>query len=106
MTTETPLRVIIIGSGPSGLFLAHCLDKTDVDFVILEKRKDVIEASGASIGMWPQSARIFQQLGLLEEMEKVSSLMIGSSHLNPDGSELVAEKPLFEMIRKAHGYDF
>lgn len=34
-------KIIIIGGSIAALMLAHCLDKASIDFVVLEKRKEV-----------------------------------------------------------------
>jgi hypothetical protein len=45
-----PFRAIIVGGGPSGLALAHCLHAAKIDYVVLEKRKAIVEFSGAGLG--------------------------------------------------------
>jgi 2-polyprenyl-6-methoxyphenol hydroxylase-like FAD-dependent oxidoreductase len=43
-------RAIIVGGGPSGLALAHCLHAAKIDYVVLERRKEIVEFSGAGLG--------------------------------------------------------
>ncbi|THC93389.1 hypothetical protein EYZ11_007146 [Aspergillus tanneri] len=59
-----PFKVIIIGGSIAGLTLAHCLDKAGIDYVVLEKRKEVTPQEGASILILPHGGRILDQLGI------------------------------------------
>jgi 2-polyprenyl-6-methoxyphenol hydroxylase-like FAD-dependent oxidoreductase len=95
------MKVIIAGSGPAGLVLAHCLLKAGIDdFVILERRKNPIDETGAGLGLWPHTVRILDQLGLLDEARKrVPEVkdMKRSVHLDPKGG-IISESELFRMI--------
>ena len=44
-------RVIIAGAGISGLTLANALQRTGIDFILLEGRNEIAPQVGASIGM-------------------------------------------------------
>jgi 2-polyprenyl-6-methoxyphenol hydroxylase-like FAD-dependent oxidoreductase len=92
------MRVIIVGSGPAGLSLAHCLLKAGIDdFVVLEQRSNPVDELGTGLGLWPHTVRILDQLGLLEEARKLVLEMKTNVHLGPKG-ELIAEGDLFIMI--------
>jgi len=71
MSAFPGFKVIIVGGGPVGLAAGHCLDKAGIDFVILERRADPDLNGGASIALWPQSARILDQIGLLDEAKQL-----------------------------------
>jgi cation diffusion facilitator CzcD-associated flavoprotein CzcO len=45
-----PFRAIIVGGGPAGLAMGHCLDAAKIDYVILERREAIVEPSGAGLG--------------------------------------------------------
>jgi 2-polyprenyl-6-methoxyphenol hydroxylase-like FAD-dependent oxidoreductase len=62
-------KVIIAGGGPAGLVAAHALHLAGIDFVVLERRDSVIDASGASVVLSPPSMRILSQFGLREKLE-------------------------------------
>jgi 2-polyprenyl-6-methoxyphenol hydroxylase-like FAD-dependent oxidoreductase len=64
-------KVIIIGGGPVGLSTAHALSKAGIDFVVLERRKAIVEDMGASLVLSPQSLRIMGHLGLLENFRDI-----------------------------------
>lgn len=100
------MRIIITGAGPAGLAMGHCLLRAGIDdFVILERRETVIEATGAGLGLWPHSIRIMDQLGLLDEMKKAVPEMDMSVVLGPRG-ELLAENPMFARVTENHGHPF
>ena len=63
----SPFKVIIVGGGPNGITAAHALHHAGIDFVVLERRQDVFEDTGASLVLSPQNLRIFHQLGILDQ---------------------------------------
>ncbi|KAK0667040.1 hypothetical protein QBC41DRAFT_396714 [Cercophora samala] len=85
MTATTPLKVIIIGGGPIGLTLAQILTSAGVDFTILERRSTVTPEEGAGIAIGPTSFRLYDQLGLLPQMEQISTPIPHKHVLQRDG---------------------
>lgn len=67
---STDFKVIIVGGSVAGLTLAHCLEKLDISFQVLERNDDISPELGASIGILPNGARILDQLGLFKAVEK------------------------------------
>ncbi|CAI4213536.1 unnamed protein product [Parascedosporium putredinis] len=105
---STVMRVIIIGAGPAGLALGHALTQAGIDdFVILERRQKVVEATGAGLGLWPHAVRILDQLGngLFEAAEKIVPKMKKSVRLGNEGG-LVLATDLFAHVEENHGYAF
>jgi 2-polyprenyl-6-methoxyphenol hydroxylase-like FAD-dependent oxidoreductase len=66
------LKVIIIGGGPVGLTTAHALAKAGIDFVVLERRPNIVEDMGASIVLSPQTLRVMGHLDLLDSLREIS----------------------------------
>ncbi|OAL56022.1 FAD-binding domain-containing protein [Pyrenochaeta sp. DS3sAY3a] len=66
-------KIIIAGGSIAGLTLANMLQKTNIDFVVLEAYPDIAPQVGASIGLHPYGLRIFDQLGLYGQLEKLVS---------------------------------
>ncbi|KAL2856111.1 hypothetical protein BJX68DRAFT_263606 [Aspergillus pseudodeflectus] len=95
-------RVIIVGGSIAGLTLAHCLDRAQIDYVILERRAEVAPQEGASLGIMPNGARILQQLGLYSELEELIH-PLKEAHLNyPDGFSYTSQYP--RLLRERFGY--
>lgn len=107
MTTTKPFHIVIAGGGPTGLCLAHALLKADISFTILERRPEIVEFTGAALGVWPHNVRVLDQFGLLDGARKISSSMDTGKmyHFYPDGRQMY-EVELFRMITEAHGHEF
>lgn len=58
-----PCKLIIVGGSVAGLSLANMLEQAGLDFIILEAYKDIAPQVGASIAIYPQFARILDQIG-------------------------------------------
>lgn len=91
-------KAIVVGAGPVGLVLAHALQVTGIDYVLVEQRSEVPPETAFGIFLWPQIIRIFHQMGLLEALEKISQPMNGSLHQNPKG-ELLAQEEGYAMLK-------
>ncbi|CAG8255250.1 unnamed protein product [Penicillium olsonii] len=68
-----PFRVIIVGGSVSGLALANMLEQYDIDFIVLEKHESIAPQLGAGYAMLPHGARILDQLGCYDALEKLSA---------------------------------
>ncbi|KAH6869793.1 hypothetical protein B0T10DRAFT_593155, partial [Thelonectria olida] len=69
---QTDFRVVIAGGGVAGLTLANALEQAGIDYVLLERRDTIAPQVGASIGILPNGCRILDQLGLLDELFKMT----------------------------------
>jgi 2-polyprenyl-6-methoxyphenol hydroxylase-like FAD-dependent oxidoreductase len=85
MATESPFKVIIVGGSIAGLTLAHCLSKAGIDYIVLEKRKQIAPQEGASIGILPHGGQILQQLGLFSLIEEQIEPLHTAHQCFPDG---------------------
>lgn len=65
---EKKFRVIIVGGSVAGLTLAHCLGKSNIEYVVLESNCDIAPEVGASIGILTNGARILDQLGIFDDI--------------------------------------
>ncbi|KAK3303650.1 uncharacterized protein B0T15DRAFT_540893 [Chaetomium strumarium] len=98
------MRVIIVGSGLSGLIMGHCLLRAGVDdFVILERRPDPVERSGSVIGLFPHTFRVLDQLDLLDEIRKLSPPLHHWLHLDPRG-RTIYDGGFFDCLQTNHGH--
>ncbi|PVH89546.1 BcBOA8 protein [Cadophora sp. DSE1049] len=97
------LRVVIVGGSIAGLTLAHCLHHNDIDFVVLEARKEIAPQVGASIVILPNGARILDQLGLFQDIAAVvEPLRLGRTWTA--GGRLIYENDGPLLIEKRTGY--
>ncbi|PYH49774.1 FAD-dependent oxidoreductase, partial [Aspergillus saccharolyticus JOP 1030-1] len=107
------LHVIIVGASASGLTLAHCLSSAGVDFTVLEARTSQI-SHGAGLVIQPNGARILDQLGLYDEVQRQAERIASHSTcfdngrllLNVDTRFLTSRRnrtgyPLFIISRQA-----
>lgn len=67
VNNEAPFRVIVVGAGVAGLTASHGLQRAGIDHVILEKG-EVAPPEGASISIYPQGARVLDQIGCLDSV--------------------------------------
>ncbi|KAI8933146.1 hypothetical protein NX059_009787 [Plenodomus lindquistii] len=61
-------RILIAGGSVAGLTLANILQKIGIDFLVLEKYKNIAPDVGASIGILPSGFRILDQIGCHEAL--------------------------------------
>lgn len=61
-------KVVIVGAGPIGLTAAQALNKAGIDYVVLERRDEVVIDIGATIIVSQGTLRTMSQLGLLDSM--------------------------------------
>ncbi|KAI3327485.1 hypothetical protein F4824DRAFT_484670 [Ustulina deusta] len=94
-------RVIIVSAGPVGLCLAHALSLAYIDFVIPEQRSSIVFQGGAGILLWPHSARLLDQLGMLEYVQELSSALHSKAELLANG-HIIASYPIWEKIERKH----
>ncbi|GFG08484.1 FAD-dependent urate hydroxylase [Aspergillus udagawae] len=93
MTTKSPFKVIIVGGSIAGLTLAHCLSKAGVDYIVLEKRKEIAPQQGASISIFPHGGRILQQLGIFYLVEEQIEPLHTAHQCFPDGFTHTTKAP-------------
>ncbi|KYK60561.1 cytochrome P450 monooxygenase [Drechmeria coniospora] len=95
-------KVLIVGGSVAGLTLAHCLEKLDIRYEILEKHDEIAPQVGASVGIMPNGALILDQLGLFDDIESVIEPLEMAKIRYPDGFYFKSEYPL--TMRAYFGY--
>lgn len=98
MTKPNLFKVIIIGCGPIGLIAAHALHAAGIEFVLLERRTQIVEEIGASIIVWPHTLRVLHQLGLLEKALDIGDELTHHLTFTADGHAFSAGRR-WERIR-------
>ncbi|PLB55512.1 monooxygenase [Aspergillus steynii IBT 23096] len=95
-------HVVIVGGSIAGLTLAHCLQRANISHVVLEKGKEIAPQLGASVAIFANGARILQQLGIYEDIEREIE-PIGLVHaIYPDGFYYNTRYP--DDLTKRFGY--
>lgn len=102
MTEAPSFKVIIVGGAVAGLTLAHCLDQAGIDYILLEKHPEIHAQIGASIGIMPNGARILEQLGLFDAVERLCQRFNHVHHCFPDGFTLSSNAPTMVTERDDH----
>ncbi|KAL4957403.1 FAD/NAD(P)-binding domain-containing protein [Aspergillus filifer] len=100
------LRVIIIGAGPIGLFLAHALTLANIDYIILERHPSVLSDYGQIIFTWPQSVRLLDQIGLFEKAQKVAIPLRAKKRIYGVSGEVLTTSRFWKDMEGNHGYPF
>ncbi|EXF81329.1 FAD binding domain-containing protein [Colletotrichum fioriniae PJ7] len=95
-----PFKVIIVGGGPSGITAAHALHHAGIDFVVLERRTNIVEDLGASLVLGAQSLRVFHQFGILDSLMEIGGKLYENKGFTVDGHAFKHAETL--AILKAH----
>jgi FAD dependent monooxygenase len=86
-------KVLIIGGSVAGLTLAHCLEKLEISYEILEQHEEISPQVGASISIMPNGALILDQLGIFEAIEKETEPLELARIRFPDGFSFHSHYP-------------
>ncbi|KAJ4324542.1 hypothetical protein N0V84_003821 [Fusarium piperis] len=98
----TSFKVIIVGGGPVGLVAAHVLYKAGIDFVVLERRQNVVLDLGAALVLAPHSMRVMHQLGLYEKLIEIGGELLNTKGFLLDGYQFKTGTEL-QLLRQNHG---
>ncbi|KAJ1326171.1 FAD dependent monooxygenase [Microdochium nivale] len=99
----TAFKVIIVGGGPVGLLTAHALHKADIDFILLERRNTCQTAQGSSIGLFPPTLRVLDQLGLYDAIMETNHKLVHKYVVTEEG-KLFADMEIGTWIEECHGH--
>ncbi|KAF9122974.1 hypothetical protein BGW39_009371 [Mortierella sp. 14UC] len=95
------LRVLIVGGGIGGLMLGLMLERASIDYVILERSSEM-RPLGSAIALNGTVLRVFEQLGMLEDLYKISKLS-GRLHLVKEDTVTQGHVDL-EHFHERYGY--
>jgi 2-polyprenyl-6-methoxyphenol hydroxylase-like FAD-dependent oxidoreductase len=94
------LRVIIVGAGPVGLYLAHALSRANIDYVVLEQYGSVLRYQGAGVLLYPQTLRLLDQIGIYEKAEKNFIRNHTQTDLLTSNGRIIKSSPLWSRLAK------
>ncbi|KAH7025310.1 uncharacterized protein B0I36DRAFT_417621 [Microdochium trichocladiopsis] len=97
-------RVIIIGAGLVGLTAAHILYQAGIDFVVLEKHETIVPTVGSVMTIWPQTSRVFQQLGRDEVLSPHLESLQSSMVISAEDAQQLDDANLPGSMEKNHGW--
>ena len=98
--TQAMFSVIIVGAGITGLVLANMLKKLGIESTLLEAHAEIEHPMGASFGIWPNAARIFDQLGCWEEILNAGKPIKVNNVRCPDGQILMSNDISRTMVER------
>ncbi|KAF9114063.1 hypothetical protein BGX27_000194 [Mortierella sp. AM989] len=92
---------MIVGAGFGGLLLAVLLEQINIPYHIFERAKE-LRPLGSVMTMGANMLPVFEQLGLLEEVMKISNINKTVKLYNPDMSEMATQDMSF--LKESLGY--
>ncbi|KAL3488002.1 hypothetical protein BJX62DRAFT_227636 [Aspergillus germanicus] len=95
--SSTNMKVTIVGAGLGGLACAIACRRENLNVVVLERSAEPRE-SGAGIQIPPNGARILQQLGVLEKLLEVGSIVQHVDFRRYDDGRLLRSMPFGDGI--------
>jgi 2-polyprenyl-6-methoxyphenol hydroxylase-like FAD-dependent oxidoreductase len=102
MSTSSNFKVIVVGGGPVGLTAAHALTQAGIDFVLLERRQEVVIDAGSNLVLSPVGLRTLAQLGIQKEIYAVSSPLSRVDRIDHNGKN-IGDVEFFKQMEKNTG---
>ncbi|KAI8346519.1 hypothetical protein B0O80DRAFT_503426 [Mortierella sp. GBAus27b] len=103
MEETKPVQVMIVGAGLGGVMLAILLERLNIPYLVFERSSEV-RPLGSAMVFGANILPVFEQLGLLEEVRKISLPCLGMDIYNAK-IEKVANVDV-NQYRARSGYDF
>ncbi|PYH44830.1 FAD-dependent oxidoreductase [Aspergillus saccharolyticus JOP 1030-1] len=100
---QSKFRVVIVGGSIAGLTLAHGLLRNNIDFVVLESRDDIAPQVGASISINPNGSRIFDQIGVFDEIRDLVE-PLRQEEIWSDSGKLITRSVDLRLVSERLGY--
>ncbi|RMJ09247.1 hypothetical protein CDV36_011123 [Fusarium kuroshium] len=98
----TNFKVIVVGGGPVGLVAAHVLYKAGIDFIVLERRQNVVLDLGAALVLAPHNMRVMHQLGLYEKLVEIGEELLNTKGFLLNGHQFKTSSEL-QLLKQNHG---
>jgi len=94
-------KVVIVGASIAGLSLANMLEQLGIDFVLLEAYYDIAPQVGASIGIYPNFARLLDQIGCYDALRSLLDETVNQSYYrNPRGEAIFSFRGLSDCLER------
>lgn len=72
MPQSTHAKVLIAGGSIAGLTLANAFERVGIEYILLERWHEIAPDVGASIVIFPNGARILDQLGCYNAVQALN----------------------------------
>ncbi|KAG0050431.1 hypothetical protein BGZ83_004807 [Gryganskiella cystojenkinii] len=90
------IKALIVGGGIAGLALAIMMDLAGIEYEILERTTGEEPPMGAAIALGPPVLRLMEQMGLLEDIKRVSKPFAGLTIVDAESKKLARVEGLEE----------
>ncbi|KAF9919339.1 hypothetical protein BX616_007063 [Lobosporangium transversale] len=100
---SSQLRVLIVGAGLGGLTLGLLLEQAGIPFIILEKHAGELIPLGSSISLNQSIQPLFEQLGMLPELEAISKPISSMTFLKESMTK-IGSIDLYSDSKSRYGY--
>lgn len=100
--SPTTFKVIVVGGGPVGLTAAHALDKAGIDFLLLERRPEVVIDAGSNLVLAPTGIRALASLGIEGAINSSSSPLGRIDRVDHNGHN-IGHSEIFTQLAKNTG---
>ncbi|KAG0305562.1 hypothetical protein BGZ98_003939 [Dissophora globulifera] len=100
---SSPPRVIIVGAGISGVFLAILLERANIPYQIFE-RASAVKQLGAVMSLNVNILPVFEQLGLYDDLMNISFTSPGMNIYGENMKKIAYRGN--ETLKETIGYDF
>lgn len=95
-------KVIVVGGSISGLALANMLEQYGIDYVVLEKHDVIAPQLGAGFAILPNGARVLEQLGCYEALEKNNEPVNSLENYDEHGTLLGSQPDMGDWMQQSY----
>ncbi|KAB8293741.1 hypothetical protein EYC80_009226 [Monilinia laxa] len=103
---NSKFRVIIVGAGPVGLYLAHALSLASIPFIVLEQQSSITNTGGQLIFTWPQTVRLLDQIGLYTDVQKIGVEIYEKKRVFGGDGHVMTSTRFWQDMKDNHAYPF
>ncbi|KAF8931933.1 hypothetical protein BGZ58_007323 [Dissophora ornata] len=103
MTTTEPVKILIAGGGLAGLLMALLCQHANISYYIFERSLES-KPRGAVMSLNASIFPVFEQLGMMDDLMRISRPLLRSHVMNEDLEEVAVLE--IKNLRELVGYDY